>query len=79
MLTKNFHLARKAFVRIRDLKYIDLCDLAEQMNQMRTLNEQWLIGEILAYQGKYKEAAAHYIKNNLTDKAIDLYTSLKKF
>lgn len=79
LLSKNFHLARKAFVRIRDLKYIDLCDLCEHMNSMRTLNEQWLIGEILAYQGKYKESAAHYIKNDLIDKAIDLYTSLKKF
>jgi hypothetical protein len=38
-----------------------------------------LIGEILAYQGKYKEAASHYLKNNLSEKAIDLYTSLKKF
>lgn len=31
LLEKNFSLARKAFVRIRDLKFIDLCDLAEQM------------------------------------------------
>ena len=53
LLSKNFFLSRKAFVRIRDLKFIDLCDLAEQMNQMRTLNDHWLIGEILAYQGKY--------------------------
>lgn len=56
LLDKNFYLSRKAFVRIRDLKFIDLCDLAEQMFHMRTLNEHWLVGEILAYQGKYKEA-----------------------
>jgi hypothetical protein len=49
------------------------------MNQMRTLNEQWLIGEILAYQGKYKEAASHFVKNNLVEKAINLYTTLKQF
>lgn len=49
------------------------------MNQMRTLNEQWLIGEILAYQGKYKEAAAHFVKNSLVEKAINLYTTLKQF
>jgi hypothetical protein len=46
---------------------------------MRTLNEQWLIGEILAYQGKYKEATSHFVKNNLVDKAINLYTTLKQF
>jgi intraflagellar transport protein 122 len=39
LLSKNFYLAKKAFVRIRDLKYIDLCDLSEQMHQMKTLNE----------------------------------------
>jgi hypothetical protein len=49
------------------------------MNQMRTLNEHWLVGEILAYQGKYKEAAQYFIKNNLQEKAINLYTALKKF
>jgi len=32
LLDKNFYLSRKAFVRIRDLKFIDLCDLAEQMS-----------------------------------------------
>jgi intraflagellar transport protein 122 len=49
------------------------------MNQMKTLNEHWLVGEILAYQGKYKEAASYFIKNNLSEKAINLYTTLKKF
>ena len=46
---------------------------------MRTLNEHWLVGEILAYQGKYKEAVQYFIKNNLQEKAINLYTTLKKF
>jgi len=46
---------------------------------MRTLNYHWLVGEILAYQGKYKEAASHYIKNSLVDKAVNLYTTMKKF
>ncbi len=49
------------------------------MNKMRTLNDNWLIGEILAYQGKYKEAESHYIKNALAEKAINMYTTLRKF
>jgi intraflagellar transport protein 122 len=49
LLAKNFYLAKKAFVRIRDLKFIDLCNLSEEMHKMRTLNDNWLIGEILAY------------------------------
>lgn len=39
LLAKNFALAKKAFVRIRDLKFISLCDLTEQMAAMRNLNE----------------------------------------
>lgn len=46
---------------------------------MRSLNDNWLVGEILAYQGKYKEAASYYTKNNLVDKAVNMYTTLKKF
>ena len=79
LLDKQFALARKAFVRIRDLKFIELGEIAEQMAQMKTLNEHWLVGEILAFQGKYKESASYYIKNNESDKAINLYTTLKKF
>ena len=79
LLDKNFALAKKSFVRIRDLKFIDLCELADQMNKMKTLNEHWLIGEILAYQSKYKEAASYFIKNKMVEKAVNLYTTLKKF
>lgn len=49
LLNKEFNLSRKAFVRIRDLKFIDLCEMAEQMHNMRNLNEVWLHAEILAY------------------------------
>lgn len=39
----------------------------------------WLQGEILALQGKYKEAASFYFKNKMHDKAVSLLTSMKKF
>lgn len=46
---------------------------------MRNLNEIWLASEVLALQGKFKEAATNYVKNNMLDKAITLLTQLKKF
>lgn len=49
------------------------------MHEINNLNEIWLQSEILAYQGKYKEACSNYVKNNQIDRAIDIYTSLKKF
>ena len=39
MLAKDFFLAKKAFVRIRDLKFIDLCELADSMFKMKNLND----------------------------------------
>ena len=79
LLAKEFSIAKKAFCHIKDLSLIDLCETADQMCQMKNLNEVWLQSEVLALQGKFKEAATNYIKNNMLDKAITLYTSLKKF
>jgi intraflagellar transport protein 122 len=64
LISKDFYYARKAFMHIREMKYIDLCELAEQMHGMRNLDEVWLQSEILAYQGKIKEAASNYIRQN---------------
>ena len=49
LLAKEFYFARKAFMHIRELPYIDLCELAEEMHQIRNLNETWLQSEILAF------------------------------
>ena len=48
-MAKNFPLAKKAFIRIRDLKFIDLAEKAEQMFKMRQLNDHKLSGDIMAY------------------------------
>lgn len=63
LLAKEFYYARKAFMHIRELKYIDLCEMAEEMHKIKNLNDTWLGSEILAYQGKYKEACSNYVKN----------------
>jgi intraflagellar transport protein 122 len=76
---KDWRYAKKAFCRIKDLKFIDLCELAENMDKMKNLDDNWMQGEILALQGKHKEAATFYIKNNMVEKAVHLLTSMKKF
>jgi len=49
LLAKEFYYARKAFSHIKDMKFIELTETAEEMHKMRNLNETWLNGEILAY------------------------------
>ena len=46
---REFYFARKAFMHIRELKYIDLCETAEEMFNINNLNEVWLESELLAY------------------------------
>ena len=75
----NFTVARKAFIRIRDLKFIEFTDFVETQHKMKTLNEASLPADICAYLGKYKEAALMYQKCGASEKAVELFTSLKKF
>ena len=56
--------AKKAFCRIKDLKFIDLTERAEMDNKNRNLDDLWLSGQVLALLGKHKEAVAHYTKND---------------
>jgi len=39
LMAKNFELAKKTFVRIRDLKFIELCEKCEIAFKQRTLND----------------------------------------
>jgi intraflagellar transport protein 122 len=48
LLQKNFAIARKAFCHIKELAFIDLCESADQMNQINNLNDTWLQSEVLA-------------------------------
>ena len=52
-------IARKSFIRIRDLRFIELINQIEQAKRTSNYNEQLWLGEILAYQGssKCQEAA----------------------
>ena len=66
--------AKKAFCRIKDLKFIDLAERAEMDHKNRNLDDLWLQGQVLALLGKHKEAVAHYVKNNLIQNAVMLLT-----
>lgn len=71
---KDFMYAKKAFCRIKDLKFIDLTERAAIDNKNRNLDDQWLNGQVLALLGKHSEAVAHYKKNEKWQNAILLLT-----
>lgn len=74
----NFEMAKKAFIRIRDLKFLELCERSESRFKRKEIDKHTLSAEINCYLGKFKEASLIYTKNNMPAKAIEMYTVLRK-
>ena len=77
---KSMHLeiARKAFIQVRDVKYIDLINRIEQGKKMKE-DERLYMAEIMAFQGKYQEAARLFAKAGYTAKAMEMFGDLRQF
>jgi len=74
----NLAIARKAFIRVRDLKYLELIDKCEEGVKNGDPSEMYL-AEALAYQGKFHEAAKMFAKANRVDKAMEMFSDLRQF
>lgn len=55
----QLEVARKAFIRIRDVRYVELVNRTEA-GKKQGVTESLLMAEIMAYQGRYQEAAKLY-------------------
>jgi intraflagellar transport protein 122 len=79
----RFTIARKAFIRIRDMRYIDLLNRITQQYGNRTSltheEEQLVTAQVLAFQGKYAEAAQNYGRAKQHHLAVEMYTELRKW
>jgi len=79
----RFDIARKAFIRIRDMRYIDLLNRITQQYGNRTAltheEEQLVTAQVLAFQGKYSEAAQHFGRAKQFNMAVEMYTELRKW
>mmetsp|Transcript_12222 Transcript_12222/g.20266 ORF Transcript_12222/g.20266 Transcript_12222/m.20266 type:complete len:1132 (-) Transcript_12222:126-3521(-) len=70
-------ISRKAFIRIRDVGYIELLERIELSKQDPECNENIIKADILAFQGKYNEAAKVYNRANQARKAVEMYLDLR--
>lgn len=59
--TMHLDVARKAFIRIRDVRYVELVNKTEA-GKKQGLPEPLLMAEIMANMGRYQEAARLYIQ-----------------
>lgn len=85
----NFEIARKAFIRVRDVRYIELVNALEQRKKQQLPNEEtaepelakkvksMLQAEIMAYQCKFQLAAKLFADCGEAQTAIKMFADLR--
>ena len=79
----NFGIARKAFIRVQDVRYIELVSTLEDDRETNAKKyppqvvEQLLLAEICAYQGKFTQAAKIFSDCGETQRAIAMFADLR--
>lgn len=85
----NFEIARKAFIRVRDVRYIELVNALEQRKKQQLPSDEsaepdvakkvraMLQAEIMAYQGKFQLAAKLFADCGEAQTAIKMFADLR--
>ncbi len=102
LLGLSLDIARKSFIRVRDVRYIELLNRIEISRRQKkaaasgaagaaaallgdvamplskaTTDDTGYLADILAYQGRYDEAARLYLRGGQRKKAIEMYLDLR--
>ncbi|XP_022096034.1 intraflagellar transport protein 122 homolog isoform X1 [Acanthaster planci] len=75
----DFDTAKKAFIRVRDIRYLELIHSIEERKRRGEVNDQLFLADVFAYQGKFAEAAKLYKRAGQEQRAMNMYTDLRMF
>eukprot|EP01137_Pigoraptor_chileana_P031284 Opistho-2@18911 len=75
----NFDVAKKSFVRIRDLRYLELIHSIEERKKRGEADNQVFLADVYAFQGRFADAAKIYKQTGNEAKAVEMYTDLRQF
>uniref|UniRef100_A0A8C7ZEQ6 Intraflagellar transport protein 122 homolog n=1 Tax=Oryzias sinensis TaxID=183150 RepID=A0A8C7ZEQ6_9TELE len=75
----DFETAKKAFIRIRDLRYLDLISSIEERKKRGENDNELFLADVYAFQGKFHEAAKLYKRTGHESRALSMYTDLRMF
>ncbi|XP_064012186.1 intraflagellar transport protein 122 homolog isoform X1 [Pogoniulus pusillus] len=75
----EFETAKKAFTRVRDLRYLELISSIEERKKHGENNNELFLAEVYAYQGKFQEAAKLYKRSGQERLALEMYSDLRMF
>ncbi|XP_031790943.1 intraflagellar transport protein 122 homolog [Piliocolobus tephrosceles] len=75
----DFETAKKAFIRVQDLRYLELISSIEERKKRGETNNDLFLADVFSYQGKFHEAAKLYKRSGHENLALDMYTDLCMF
>ncbi|XP_056357716.1 intraflagellar transport protein 122 homolog [Oenanthe melanoleuca] len=75
----EFETAKKAFTRVRDLRYLELISSIEDRKKHGENNSDLFLADVFAYQGKFQEAAKLYQRSGHEPLALEMYSDLRMF
>ncbi|XP_014106996.1 PREDICTED: intraflagellar transport protein 122 homolog isoform X2 [Pseudopodoces humilis] len=75
----EFETAKKAFTRVRDLRYLELISSIEDRKKHGENNNELFLADVFAYQGKFHEAAKLYKRSGHENLALEMYSDLRMF
>lgn len=75
----NLDIAKRAFVRTKNLKYLELIHNIDERKRRGENDPQVFLGDVFAYQSKFSEAAKMYKKAGQEQRAMNMYTDLRMF
>ena len=77
----QFPIARQAFIRIRDVRYIELLNKLDVQRRNpgadHSRDEAVFVADIAAFQGQFADAARAYLKAGLRRRAIEMFLDLR--
>eukprot|EP00828_Plagiopyla_frontata_P043467 TRINITY_DN678_c0_g1_i2.p1 TRINITY_DN678_c0_g1~~TRINITY_DN678_c0_g1_i2.p1 ORF type:complete len:953 (-),score=153.20 TRINITY_DN678_c0_g1_i2:31-2889(-) len=72
-------IAKKCFIRTKDFQFLELALKYEKEYENGQCNPIFLQAEVLAYQGKYEQAANLYVESGFPEYASRLFEDLQDF
>lgn len=75
----DFDTAKKAFIRIRDLRYLELIHSIEERKKRGENDNMIFLADVYSYQAKFHEGAKLYKKAGQEQRAMNMYTDLRMF
>ncbi|EGD82626.1 hypothetical protein PTSG_11988 [Salpingoeca rosetta] len=76
----NFEVAKQSFIRVRDIRYLDLIHRIQERERMGMGDDPDVYrAQIYAYQGRFEEAAKLYARAGQPRLAMEMYCDLRQF